>query len=230
MAGRRYDQYCGVARALEVVGERWTLLIVRELLLGPRRYTDLAAGLPGMASALLAARLKQLVAEGLVIRRTLPPPAGSRVYELTAAGRELEPLLDGLARWGSRWLGSPRPGDAVRARWVMLAMKTRFDAEAARGVRETYEFRFDRGETFQVTIDDGDVDVRDGQIRRPALVVEGDDVATFLEAARSEAAAARAVASGALAVEGDLTALERCRAIFAPALAMTDAPAGAAVA
>src|SRR5688572_9950283 len=116
---RRYDQYCSAARALDLVGERWTLLVVRELLLWPRRYTDLAAGLPGIGSGLLASRLKELEAQGLVARRRLFPPASSIVYELTPAGRELEPVLDGLARWGARWLGAPRPEDAIRPRWVM---------------------------------------------------------------------------------------------------------------
>src|SRR5688572_22779601 len=126
MARRTYRQYCGVASALDVVGERWTLLVVRELLLGPRRYTDLARGLPGIGEGLLAARLRDLEARGLVGRRKLFPPASSVVYELTEAGRELEPILDGLARWGARWLGTPTDADAIRPRWVMLAMKTRF--------------------------------------------------------------------------------------------------------
>ena len=154
---------------------------MRELLLGPRRYTDLAAGLPGIGSGLLSARLKELEAHGLVGRRRLFPPASSIVYELTAAGRGLEPVLDGLAQWGARWLGTPRPEDAIRPRWVMLAMKTRFDRDVAAGVRETYEFRLDR-EAFHVRVDDGTVEVGDGPARRPDLIVSGETLA-LLEAA-----------------------------------------------
>src|SRR5918996_4677686 len=104
MGKRRYDQYCALARALDVVGERWTLLLVRELLLGPRRYTDLLGGLPGIGTNLLADRLRYLEQVGLVRRRVLPPPAGSTVYELTELGRELEPTVFALGRWGAHFL------------------------------------------------------------------------------------------------------------------------------
>jgi DNA-binding HxlR family transcriptional regulator len=213
---RSYDQYCAAARALDVVGERWTLLIVRELLLGPRRYTDLRHGLPGIGEGLLAARLKALEAEGLVGRRRLFPPASSVVYELTDAGRELEPVLDGLARWGARWLGEPTEAEAIRPRWVMLAMKTRFDAEAARGVNETYEFMLD-DDPFHVRVEDGTVEVEDGTARGAALHVGGETRA-FLEAAMQPERAGDLVAAGRLYVEGEPDALVRCRAIFAPAL------------
>jgi hypothetical protein len=152
----------------------------------------------------------------LVERRKLFPPASSVVYELTAAGRELGPVVDGLARWGARWLGEPRPGDAIRPRWVMYAMKTRFDPDAARGVDETYEFRLD-GEAFSVTVDDGAVEVRDGLSPRASLFVGGATRA-FLDAAVDPDRAAELVAAGELSVEGDPDALARCRAIFAPAL------------
>src|SRR5918995_3325809 len=101
MGKRRYDQYCALARTLDVVGERWTLLLVRELLLGPRRYKDLLAGLPGIGTNLLAERLRHLEEFGLVRRRSLPPPAGSRVYELTELGRGLESVVMELGRWGA---------------------------------------------------------------------------------------------------------------------------------
>lgn len=117
MPRRSYDQYCAVARALDSVGERWSLLIVRELLGGPRRYTDLHADLPGVSTDILAARLKQLEGEGLVERRRLERPANASVYELTARGHELRPVLEALATWGTPDLGEPRPTDAVRAHW-----------------------------------------------------------------------------------------------------------------
>ena len=98
---RTYNQYCGLARALDLVGERWALLVVRELVLGPKRFTDLQAGLPGIGTNILSARLRELEESGVVARRTLPPPAASAVYELTPYGRELEPAVDALGRRGA---------------------------------------------------------------------------------------------------------------------------------
>jgi len=117
---RRYDQYCPIAGALDLVGERWTLLIVRELLLGPARFTDLRTGLPGVPPNLLSTRLRELEAEGLVARRELPPPAARTVYELTEDGRALEPVLRALVRWGMSRMAPPDgidldPGAAVRS-------------------------------------------------------------------------------------------------------------------
>jgi DNA-binding HxlR family transcriptional regulator len=117
MPRRSYDQYCPVSRALDAVGERWALLIVRELLTGPRRYTDLHADLPGVSTDVLAGRLKDMEREGLVTRRRLPPPGAAYVYELTDRGEELRPVLAALAHWGGPALGEPRPTDAIRAHW-----------------------------------------------------------------------------------------------------------------
>lgn len=117
MPRRSYDQYCPIARSLDVAGERWTLLIVRELLAGPRRYTDLHADLPGVSTDVLAGRLKDMEREGLVTRRRLPPPGAAYVYELTGRGRELQPVLAALAVWGTPALGEPRPTDALREHW-----------------------------------------------------------------------------------------------------------------
>ncbi|MGY1437636.1 winged helix-turn-helix transcriptional regulator [Streptomyces reniochalinae] len=120
---RSYDQFCALARALDSVGDRWTLLIVRELLAGPRRYTDLHADLPGVSTDMLAARLKHMEAEGLAERRRQPRPATGHVYELTARGRTLLPALTALAAWGAPALGKPRPTDAVRAHWWALPLR-----------------------------------------------------------------------------------------------------------
>ncbi|NSC23549.1 helix-turn-helix transcriptional regulator [Streptomyces albus subsp. chlorinus] len=126
---RSYDQFCAVARALDAVGDRWTLLIVRELLAGPRRYTDLHADLPGVSTDVLAARLKHMEAEGLVERRRQPRPASGHVYELTGRGRGLLPVLSTLATWGAPALGKPRPTDAVRAHWWALPLREVLIAE-----------------------------------------------------------------------------------------------------
>ena len=118
---KRYDQYCPIACSLGLIGERWTLLVVRELLYGPKRYTDLADNLPGIGTNILAARLKELESGGLVEKRKLPPPWASTVYELTAAGRELRPVLHELARFGARLMGPPPP-DALEEGWLVGAL------------------------------------------------------------------------------------------------------------
>ncbi|MFF6994384.1 winged helix-turn-helix transcriptional regulator [Streptomyces sp. NPDC008313] len=119
---RSYDQYCSAARALDVVGDRWTLLVVRELLAGPRRYTDLHADLPGVSTDVLASRLKDMERDGLTTRRRLPPPGAAYVYELTGRGRRLLPVLQALEEWGAPALGERRPTDAVRAHWFALPL------------------------------------------------------------------------------------------------------------
>ncbi|MET8026842.1 helix-turn-helix domain-containing protein [Streptomyces avermitilis] len=119
---RSYDQYCSAARALDAVGDRWTLLIVRELLGGPRRYTDLHADLPGVSTDVLASRLKDMERDGLTTRRRLPPPGAVYVYELTERGRELMPVLQALGSWGAPALAERRATDAVRAHWFALPL------------------------------------------------------------------------------------------------------------
>jgi DNA-binding HxlR family transcriptional regulator len=138
---KRFDQYCPVAHALCLVGERWALLVVRELLRGPRRYTDLASGLPGIGTNILAARLRDLEAAGVVRKRKLPPPAASTVYELTEYGAELEEVVYALARWGARSLGPPKPEDELYPEWGVNAFRALFDAAAAGGLTETYVLR-----------------------------------------------------------------------------------------
>jgi DNA-binding HxlR family transcriptional regulator len=128
---RSYDQYCSAARALDAVGDRWTLLIVRELLGGPRRYTDLHADLPGVSTDVLASRLKDMERDGLTTRRRLPPPGAAYVYELTSRGRELLPVLQALGEWGAPALGERRPTDAVRAHWFALPLLRGLDAAGA---------------------------------------------------------------------------------------------------
>ena len=118
---RPYDQYCPIAHSLGLVGERWTLLVVRELLHGPKRYTDLADHLPGIGTNILALRLKELEAGGIVEKKKLPPPFASTVYELTPAGRELRPVLHELARFGARLMGPPPP-DALAEGWLVGAL------------------------------------------------------------------------------------------------------------
>ena len=147
---RTYGDRCGVARALDVVGERWALLIVRELLLGPKRFTDLRAGLPNLSPDVLAQRLRELEASEVVRRRTLAPPAGSRVYELADRGRKLEPVVLALGRWGS---AAPFPPTEpwIGADSVMIALKTLFDRDAAVGMTASYGLRLG-GQSFRARV------------------------------------------------------------------------------
>ena len=212
MSKRSYNQHCAVARALDALGERWTLLVIRELLSGPKRFKDLLEGLPGIGTNLLAARLKNLEGEGLVCRVTLPPPAGSTVYELTERGREIEPVLTGLASWGLKLLDAPRPGDVFRPVWALQAMKATFRSEAAQGVWETYEFRVDE-DVFHVRVEDGTSEPRYGAAWRPDLVVTtGADA--FLALVSGQLGLVEAVESEEIEVEGGPDVLARCGEIL----------------
>ncbi|MEU6630113.1 helix-turn-helix domain-containing protein [Streptomyces parvus] len=140
---RSYDQFDATARALDSVGDRWTLLIVRELLGGPRRYTDLHADMPGVSTDVLASRLKDMEQSGLALRRKLPPPSAASVYELTERGLGLLPVLTALAEWGAPALAERRPTDAVRAHWSALPLLGALAGLTREGVLEV---RLDEGE------------------------------------------------------------------------------------
>ena len=227
MPQRTYGQFEGLARALDVVGERWTLLLVRELLLGPRRYTDLLDGLPGIGTNLLARRLRALEASGVVRKTRTPPPAPSAVYELTDRGRDIEPALLILARWGGEFMDAPAGSDRLRPGWGVLAMRTVFNPEAAAGVRETYEFRVD-DDVFHVVIDDSRLEARQGPAPDPQLVITT-DVETFLAVGARQINPLDAVARGKAQVSGDPAAAVRCVEIFglpAPTAAAADPALG----
>ena len=168
MAVKRYHQYCPVAHALDLIGDRWALLIVRELMLGQRRYTDLADALPGIGTNILAGRLRHLEGAGVVRRTKLPPPAAVTVYELTADGRALDDVLRSLAHWGGRTMGSPEVDDC----WSTYAVHMRFRPEAA--VDGTYEIRFAGGEVMSVEVRDGALTTVRSEAREPSLVVEAE--------------------------------------------------------
>jgi DNA-binding HxlR family transcriptional regulator len=171
---RTYGQYCGLARALDLVGERWALLVVRELLLGPRRFTDLLAGLPGVSTNVLATRLRQLERAGVVARRTLPPPAASSVYELTGYGRAIEPAVAALGRWGAASLGERQPGQPLRSHWLALALKAFFHGDRAAGPDRVYEVRLREG-AFRLVVAGGGLEIAAGPAADADLVLEADD-------------------------------------------------------
>ena len=224
---RRYDDGCAAAHALDLVGERWALLVVRELLLGPKRFTDLKAGLPGASPNVLAQRLRELEGAGILRRRKLPPPAASRVYELTPWGEELEPVIVGLGRWGAR---SPsKPWDApLGVDSFVLSLRTMFDGRAAEGLRAVYELRFGE-DRFRALVDGGRFEISRGTAGRPDVVVETDSD-TFAELVYAGRPLAEALEAGDLRVEGDGTLLERFLGLFPlpePAPPAEEAGAGA---
>ena len=169
-SSRTYGDHCGVARALDVVGERWALLIVRELLLGPKRFTDLRTGLPKVGPDILAQRLRELEFAAVVCRHQLPAPAASWVYELTDRGRELEPVVLALGRWGSLAVFPPGPA-AFGPDSAVLALKTLFSPEAADGLEASYSLRFGE-QRFTVRIDHARLEVHRGNGGTPDAIIE----------------------------------------------------------
>ena len=163
---KRYDQYCPIAHALDLVGERWSLLVVRELMHGPKRYTDLAEHLPGIGTNILASRLRDLEACGIVTKRKLPPPAASQVYELTDYGRGLQTVMRELALWGARSLGPPSADDELFPGWLENAVDTVLVPIAPPG---RFEFRV--GDEVASLVDG---EARGGPVEDPDVVVEGD--------------------------------------------------------
>ncbi|WP_406195321.1 winged helix-turn-helix transcriptional regulator [Streptomyces sp. NBC_01017] len=196
---RSYDQYCSAARALDVVGDRWTLLIVRELLAGPRRYTDLHADLPGVSTDVLASRLKDMERDGITTRRRLPPPGAAYVYELTSRGRELLPVLQALGEWGQPELGERRATDAVRAHWFALPLLRSLEGVGL------VEVRLEEGDFhLYVGAEDGPV-YGDGPAPGEPDARLVLDSATCEAVARGELSVADAVRDGRVAVSGDGT-------------------------
>jgi DNA-binding HxlR family transcriptional regulator/putative sterol carrier protein len=221
---RTYDQYCPTAKALDVVGQRWTLLIVRELMLGPQRFTDLRDGLPSIGPNVLAERLAQLQVDGLVRRVTLPPPAASNVYELTDLGEELRPAVQELTKFGMNFLGAPAADEHFRLGWLMRSLEVMFRPDLAAGVDDTYEFRLD-GEVFHVRVNDGRVRVRQGPAPAPDFLVEA-SVATFVGMGAGIIDPAQAAASGRARFEGDMDAGMRSGALLGPHLGSLAGPGG----
>ncbi|MEU6811160.1 helix-turn-helix domain-containing protein [Streptomyces sp. NPDC046831] len=211
---RSYDQFCSAARALDVVGDRWTLLIVRELLAGPRRYTDLHADLPGVSTDVLASRLKDMERDGVTTRRRLPPPGAAYVYELTSRGRQLLPVLQALGEWGQAALGERRPTDAVRAHWFALPL-----LRALRALRDEGAVA---GEGIvEVSLDEGRFSLRLGRGGEPVYTdgpapTEPDarlllDSTACAALARGELSLPEAIRTGHALVTGDSTLAKTLR-------------------
>jgi DNA-binding HxlR family transcriptional regulator len=206
---RSYEQYCAVAKALDLIGERWSLLVLRDLVhLGPRRFSDLRDGLPGIGANLLTQRLRRLEREGLVRRTPLSPPARGVVYELTELGAALEPTIIELGRWGGRFMGERQAHEVFFPSGHISAIRATFRGEDARGVRRTYEFRIE-GEPFHVDVDDGTVTAALGEADSPDLVIET-DVATSIDLMLRRVAPADALRSGSVTIDGTAAEFRRC--------------------
>lgn len=208
---RKYDDGCAIAHALELVGERWALLVVRELLLGPKRFTDLVAGLPGVSTDILTQRLRDLAAAGIVRRRRMARPAASWVYELTRWGAELQPIVVSLARWSSRSPGM-HPDAPIGVDSLLLSLETLFDAHAADGFTATIALHLGE-DTFQVAIADGRLEVSRGEPDQPHATLDT-DLATLITLLRTDQSLDKVLAAGATRLDGDPAVIDRWRRLF----------------
>ncbi len=209
---RNYQQICGLARGLDVVGERWTLLIARELLYGPRRFTDLLGGLPGIPPSLLSRRLKEMQTAGIISKTVLPPPAASMVYQLTDAGKALEPILYVLGRWGAQFGRAPRPTDAIRPEWIVFALHSIFRPDAANGARISAELRLPEG-TFHLAVKNGALTAGLGSRAQSDLVLTGDRT-PVLGVLMGRLTLREATLGGKMKVQGDRKVLHRLLELF----------------
>jgi DNA-binding HxlR family transcriptional regulator len=209
---RTYGDGCAIARALDVIGGRWGLLVVRELLLGPKRNTDLRRSLPNASPNVLSERLRELERAGVIRRRKLPPPAGARVFELTDWGRELEETVMSLGRWGARSPTPPSPAPIRSADSIILALRARFDPSAARGLRAGYELRLGE-DRFRITVADDQLEAARGDADGADATIDTDPdtLNAVLWGGRPLADAQR---SRRITIDGDKAAVERFVRLF----------------
>ena len=203
---RTYGDGCAIAHGLDLVGERWALLVIRELLLGPKRYTDLKKGLPNASPNVISERLRELEQAGVIRRDKLPPPASARVYELTEWGRELEDTVLSLGRWATRSPSLPREAP-IGADSMMLALKGRFDPDSADGLNARYELRLGE-DRFRIAVSDDALEIARGRANQPDATIDTDPTTLFatLWNGRSLAEAQR---TGDMTIDGDKAAVER---------------------
>ncbi|HWE79162.1 MAG TPA: winged helix-turn-helix transcriptional regulator [Pseudolabrys sp.] len=211
MKKRLYDDACGTAHALELVGDRWALLVIRELLLGPKRFSDLRAGLPGISANVLTQRLEDLEASAVVVRRRLPPPASAWVYELTPWGLEAEEIVKVIGRWAAR-SPSHDPTLPISVSSTVMSMRTMFAADRAKDVSGTIGFRLGR-EEFIATLAKGKLTIVRGTADAADVVVEGDQQA-LAGAIYGGVPLAKLEKAGALKIRGDRALFERYIQLF----------------
>jgi DNA-binding HxlR family transcriptional regulator len=208
---RRYEDACGAAHALDLVGERWALLVMRELMLGPKRFSDLRASLPGISANVLTQRLEGLEAAGILKRRRLPPPAAGHVYELTPWGYESEPIFQALGRWAAR---SPKhdPGLPLSAVSLCLSFRTMIDPARARGLKARVGLRIG-AETFLARLSNGRIEIARGGLDKADVVFTGTAPAVAA-AVYGGQPLDRLEAEGVLSLEGDRALAKRFVTLF----------------
>jgi DNA-binding HxlR family transcriptional regulator len=202
---------CAAAHALTLVGERWGLLVVRELMLGPKRFTDLRVGLPNVSPNVLAQRLRDLEEVGVVQKRKLPPPAASQVYELTEWGYGLEPVLISLGRWAVRSPLLPRDG-TLGVNSLILSFRTMFNPDSAKGLKANYELRLGE-ETFVARVFNNQFEIVRGNATKPDTILETDPV-TLTALVYQGRSLNEAIKSGEVKLEGDKKIMERFFKLF----------------
>ena len=206
---RHYGQFCGLAAALDIIGERWTLLIVRELLISPARFSQITENLPGIGPNLLTDRLKFLAERGLIESCPVPGDARGKQYRLTQLGESLRPSLLSLAKWGMKFLTEEDAAFGIsRAAWGFLAVQAMIDETQLPDIDESYEFRVD-GEVFHIECARGKALARRGAAEDPALVVHT-DASTFIRIGAEMLTPFDAVVSSELKIDGDPKAVARC--------------------
>jgi DNA-binding HxlR family transcriptional regulator/putative sterol carrier protein len=210
---RSYSQLCGIATALDMVGDRWALLVLRDLMLGPMRFSNLASGLPGIGTNTLTARLKQLETAGVIRRRLLPLPDSGTVYELTEYGHELEPILMALGRWGAKSMGDLPPDVATRSRWLAAAMLAFHDERQRVRQPSTWELRLTDG-PFTVHARGASLTVAAGAPEDADIVVTASDT-DLHRLLTNQFTASEALASGAITLDGDASTLQGLLDLFA---------------
>jgi len=207
-----YGDACRLALALDLIGKRWALLVVRELLLGPKRFSDLRRGLPNASSNILAERLRELEEGGVIRRRTLPPPIAAKVYELTEWGLELEDVVTSLGAWGARSPVTPAC-QTIGTDSIVLALRSLFDPAAAEDLETTCELQVG-GEVFHVAVSQGDVDLARGGRPEAEAGIEVDSAATLAAVLTGQLGLEDAEASGALRIERSRRAARRFLRLF----------------
>jgi DNA-binding HxlR family transcriptional regulator len=208
---RSYRDLCGIARALDVVGERWALLVVRELLFGPKRFADLHRGLPGMSQNVLTQRLRELEDSGVLTRHRALPPTSSVVYQLTERGRELEPVLLALGRWGSPSTPGPDSAEELSPDALVVALRTTFDSSAAAGLGGTVRLDL-MSDSFILRVHDGDLEAARGDAAVDASLAA--TVRTVQDLVFDGRSLESAIRSGEAHADGDIELLRRLLAAF----------------
>jgi DNA-binding HxlR family transcriptional regulator len=212
-SARTYGQFCGLARALEIVGERWSLLVVRDLMLGPKRFTDLQRTLPRIPVSILTSRLNELESTGVVRRRVLSQLDAGVVYELTEYGSELDHIVLDLALWGARSLGQPKAGEVFTLDSAILSLYTTFQEEAAAGVHVNYELHYQNDMVVHALVDDGSLKASGGALPAADLVIEPQGP-VMMDLLSGTISASDALSGGKVRIEGEPKHLELFTRLF----------------